>query len=739
LESRPRLQALTSLDKTDLTQDARFSDNPLVAGEPRLRFYAGAVLRTQNGLPIGTLCVLDYVVRDLTELQRQTLATLGRQVMAQIELRKAASDAIVHSEQLRRSKEYAERQEAHRRTIFESAVDYAIIGTDLRGLITSWSRGAQEIVGFQAAEAIGHNLKRIYTPEDIARGAPDDEMLKALEHGRGSDERWLMRKDGTRFFASGEIMPLLGEGTIPLGFVKIFRDVTRARENELRLRDSEERLRFAFEAAGKVGTWDWDTSTNTIIADPKLAELHGLSVEEAAHGIPLASYLAGIHPDDVARVTASIATALRSAADFSEEYRVVTRLSEERWLFARGRAYNDEFGKPARFLGVAVDVSERHRAEKALLDSQAYLRLLLDSTAEGFYAVDRDGITTMCNAAFVRMLGFGSENEAIGRKLHDIIRHSHRDGSVYHVDDCLIYRCARTGEPAHVENEYFFTLDGQRVPVEYRAVPIIENGVLQGAICTFSDISARRLAEDALRLLNETLEARVAARTEERDRIWSESRDLLAVGDLLTGRWRSANPAWTKVLGWHPNEVAGTEVSRFEATDEVGSTVAGVRLIESGSLDRHFKNCYRTKDGALKCISWTSSVVGNEFYVAGRDITAERDSLEALRAAEEALRQAQKMEAVGQLTGGIAHDFNNLLQGITAPAGRAKQDGRPRPLHRHGDDIGSSRSWPDASASGIFTSSATGPQAGRGEPVGFIARRLFAANHRRTGSGEACA
>ena len=65
------------------------------------------------------------------------------------------------------------------------------------------------------------------------------------------------------------------------------------------------------------------------------------------------------------------------------------------------------------------DVTERVRAEKALQDSDAYTRLLLDSTAEAFYAVDREGVTTLCNAAFVRMLGFGGKDEVIGRKLHD--------------------------------------------------------------------------------------------------------------------------------------------------------------------------------------------------------------------------------------------------------------------------------------------------------------------------------
>ena len=87
-----------------------------------------------------------------------------------------------------------------------------------------------------------------------------------------------------------------------------------------------------------------------------------------------------------------------------------------------------------------VDVTARQAQAEALRDNQARLRLLLDSMGEGFYSIDRDGITTLCNATFRRMLGFEREEDAIGRKLHDVIHHSHPDGSHYAVEDCPIYR-----------------------------------------------------------------------------------------------------------------------------------------------------------------------------------------------------------------------------------------------------------------------------------------------------------
>jgi PAS domain-containing protein len=89
--------------------------------------------------------------------------------------------------------------------------------------------------------------------------------------------------------------------------------------------------------------------------------------------------------------------------------------------------------------------------EEALRESEAYLRfrLVLDPAADGFYGVDRDGVTTTCNAAFLRM--FERAEDVVGKKLHDVIHHSHADGSPYPKEECHIYRTARTGGAAHID------------------------------------------------------------------------------------------------------------------------------------------------------------------------------------------------------------------------------------------------------------------------------------------------
>ena len=115
--------------------------------------------------------------------------------------------------------------------VLESATDYAIITTDLTGLITYWNPGAETVLGWAAGEVMGHSIELIFTPEDRAKDVPAIELGNALSHGRSVDDRWHIRKDGTTFWASGEMLPLI-DGGPPEGFLKILRDRTSQKRAE---------------------------------------------------------------------------------------------------------------------------------------------------------------------------------------------------------------------------------------------------------------------------------------------------------------------------------------------------------------------------------------------------------------------------------------------------------------------------------------------------------------------------
>ena len=262
------------------------------------------------------------------------------------------------------------RSETQYRLIVESAVDYVIIAADLEGTITTWNEAACELTGWSSQQMLGRPLAAIFTPEDREAGIDAREMRLSLTMGKARDDRWHMKADGSRFFASGEMMPLYGDDDQPTGFLKILRDRTRERAEREELETSRERLRLALEASDLVGTWDWDVPNDTVYADARFARLFGVDAETAEKGVPLAAFVGGIHLDDRERVGASIESALRDDSLFAAEYRTVDAEGRIHWIFAQGRCFRDAAGGVVRFPGAIVDRTverARERRQTALL------------------------------------------------------------------------------------------------------------------------------------------------------------------------------------------------------------------------------------------------------------------------------------------------------------------------------------------------------------------------------------
>ena len=165
---------------------------------------------------------------------RRTLKNLGPMSQGELELLRARVFRLERDNQdLQQKLRVAEQSEDQLQLIFDSAAEYAIFTADRAGLVTSWNRGAERLLGFKEAEIVGRDSRILFTPEDCAKGDPEREIENALTEGRAINERWHLRQDGSRFWGSGLMMRLNGEGS--RGLLKIMRDDTeRHRMDRLR-------------------------------------------------------------------------------------------------------------------------------------------------------------------------------------------------------------------------------------------------------------------------------------------------------------------------------------------------------------------------------------------------------------------------------------------------------------------------------------------------------------------------
>jgi PAS domain S-box-containing protein len=141
-------------------------------------------------------------------------------------------------------REKAQRVQEQNLFFTENVRDYAFITFDPEARITSWSRGAENILGYPEAAALGQHAELIFTLEDRAAGAAENELKTARDHGCAEDERWHLRQDGTCFWGSGVLTAHWDEEGNLRGYSKVLRDQTARRLGDEQLRESEERLRL---------------------------------------------------------------------------------------------------------------------------------------------------------------------------------------------------------------------------------------------------------------------------------------------------------------------------------------------------------------------------------------------------------------------------------------------------------------------------------------------------------------
>ena len=279
-------------------------------------------------------------------------------------------------------------------------------------------------------------------------------------------------------------------------FICMAQDITDQREAATVLRDTEERLRLAVESA-EIGTWDLNLVTGANRWDRRCKDLFGFS----AHAeVSYETFLGMLHSEDRDRVKGVIARSVDPASDgsYDVEYRIVRRDGQERWIKAMGRAYFEErdgMRRAVRFAGTALDMTERHRFEQALHESEERFRSLTFATSHVVWLIGGDGQATPehDNHSWGTFTGQTPE-QRLGRGWIDAIHPDDRAGVAV-----LWQRAVETGS-AYRSEYRLRRRDGEYRWVEAHGVPLLgQDGNVREWVGTSSDITERKQAEEKLR------------------------------------------------------------------------------------------------------------------------------------------------------------------------------------------------------------------------------------------------
>lgn len=305
-------------------------------------------------------------------------------------------------------------QDASFRAIVDSTLSFAIIATDRDGLITHWNSGAEHVLGWPSAAMVGGSIAGIFTPEDRAAGCLEQDLAQAKQAGRANGQRWYLRGDGSRFWASGELTPLRAEQGDHIGFVMVLRDATGEEDARRELAMRREHLSQMFEQAPTFMAILNGPEHRFERVNPGYRKLIG-------HREVLGMTVAEALPDAVEQGFLNILDEVyRTGVPFQADgYRYAVQTEpggpvDERFVNFVYQPLRDGDGAVTGIFVEGADVTDRTVVANTMRENEQRYRTLFDAIDEGFCIIEffdgphgplSDYIHVEANAAYARHAG----------------------------------------------------------------------------------------------------------------------------------------------------------------------------------------------------------------------------------------------------------------------------------------------------------------------------------------------
>ncbi len=415
----------------DASRDERFADHPDVLASPPLRFYAGVPIRLDDGSHPGTLCVVDFKPRELSESQREALTRLAD----------AAAEALMMRERALGRADAEDAEQPFR--VLADTTPLGIFRADAAGQFIFTNPNWQRICGLSARAALGEGWTATLTTEDrasvlehwqrcVAQQLPFEMRYRARRGGNGHGVRQVWTR----------ARPLLAPDGRLRGYVGITEDVTDRITAERELNESKALLDRTGRVAG-IGGWSLDLQTEAIVWSDQTCRIHDL---EPGHVPSLDEAINYYKPEARVVIQAAVQRGMQHGEPWSLELPLVTAKGREIWVLSQGQV-DWQDGVPVRLVGAFQDVTEHHRAAVELEHNRQRLRALYESTPALMHSVDAAGRVLSVSDRWLERLGY-KRQQVIGRAMDDFMtpESSQQVREVYrpamwrdgHVSDCPV-------------------------------------------------------------------------------------------------------------------------------------------------------------------------------------------------------------------------------------------------------------------------------------------------------------